>query len=106
MTDFNELLKQAKMMQEQMQRAQQEAAMSVLVGESGAGLVRVHMNGRHDVQRVELDASLLREDKDVIEDLIAAAINDVVKKLEDKNRDNLSGMAAGLKLPEGFKFPF
>ncbi len=106
MTDFNELLKQAKMMQEQMQRAQQEAAMTVLVGESGAGLVRVHMNGRHDVQRVELDASLLREDKDVIEDLIAAAINDVVKKLEDKNRDNLSGMAAGLKLPEGFKFPF
>ncbi len=106
MTDFNELLKQAKMMQEQMQRAQQEAAMTVLVGESGAGLVRVHMNGRHDVQRVELDASLLREDKDVIEDLIAAAINDVVKKLEEKNRDNLSGMAAGLKLPEGFKFPF
>ncbi|MCB1664575.1 MAG: YbaB/EbfC family nucleoid-associated protein [Pseudomonadales bacterium] len=106
MTDFNELMKQARQMQEQLQRAQQEAANTVLVGESGAGLVRVHMNGRHDVQKVELDSGLLTEDKDVIEDLIAAAINDVVKKLEEKNRDNLSGMASGFKLPEGFKFPF
>lgn len=106
MTDINELMKQAKQMQEQMQRAQREAANIVLVGESGAGLVKVHMNGRHDVQKVELDEGLMSEDKDVIEDLIAAAINDVVKKIEDKNRDNMSGMAAGLKLPEGFKFPF
>lgn len=106
MTDINELMKQAKQMQEQMQRAQQEAAKIVLIGESGAGLVKVHMNGRHDVQKVELDAGLMGEDKDVIEDLIAAAINDVVKKIEEKNRDNMSGMAAGLKLPEGFKLPF
>lgn len=106
MTDFNELLKQAKQMQEQMQRAQQNAANTVLVGESGAGLVKIHMNGRHDVQKVELDDGLLSEDKDVIEDLIAAAINDVVKKLEEINKDNLSGMAAGFKLPEGFKLPF
>ena len=106
MTDINELMKQAKQMQEQMQRAQKEAANIVLVGESGAGLVKVHMNGRHDVQKVELDEGLMGEDKDVIEDLIAAAINDVVKKIEEKNRDNMSGMAAGLKLPEGFKLPF
>lgn len=106
MTDINELMKQAKQMQEQMQHAQQEAAKIVLVGESGAGLVKVHMNGRHDVQKVELDEGLMGEDKDVIEDLIAAAINDVVKKIEAKNRDNMSGMAAGLKLPEGFKLPF
>jgi DNA-binding YbaB/EbfC family protein len=106
MTDLSELMKQAKQMQEQMQRAQQEAANTVLVGESGAGLVRVHMNGRHDVKSVELDDALMSEDKDVIEDLIAAAINDVVKKLEEKNRKNLSGMTAGLKLPEGFKLPF
>ncbi len=106
MTDLSELMKQAKQMQEQMQRAQQEAANTVLVGESGAGLVRVHMNGRHDVKSVELDDALMSEDKDVIEDLIAAAINDVVKKLEEKNRENLSGMTAGLKLPEGFKLPF
>ncbi len=106
MTDINELMKQAKQMQEQMQRAQQETAKIVMVGESGAGLVKVHMNGRHDVQKVELDEGLMGEDKDVIEDLIAAAINDVVKKIEVKNRDNMSGMAAGLKLPEGFKLPF
>lgn len=106
MTDINELMKQAKQMQEQMQRAQQESAKVVLVGESGAGLVRIHMNGRHDVQKVELDDGLLAEEKDVVEDLIAAAINDAVKKIEAKNRDNMSGMAAGLKLPDGFKLPF
>ena len=106
MTDFNELMNQARKMQGDMQRAQQEAANTVLVGESGAGLVRVHMNGRHDVQKVELDPGLLTEDKDVIEDLIAAAVNDVVKKLEERSRDTFSGMASGFKLPEGFKFPF
>ena len=99
-------MKQAKQMQEQMQRAQQEAAKTVLVGESGAGLVKIHMNGRHDVKGVEIDQSLMTEDKDVIEDLIAAAINDAIKKIEEKNRDSMSGMAAGLKLPEGFKLPF
>ena len=106
MTDINELMKQAKQMQEQMQRAQQDAAKLVLIGESGAGLVRIHMNGRHDVQKVELDDGLLAEEKDVVEDLIAAAINDAVKKIEEKNRENMSGMAAGLKLPAGFKLPF
>ena len=106
MTDFNELMKQARQMQEQLQKAQQEAANTVCIGESGAGLVRVHMNGRHDVVKVELDDGLLTEDKDVVEDLIAAAINDVVKKLEEKNKGNLAGLAAGLNLPEGFKLPF
>lgn len=106
MTDLNELMKQARLMQEQMQKAQKEAANLVIVGESGAGLVKVHMNGRHDVRKVELDDGLLSEDKDVIEDLIAAAINDAVKKLEELNRDATAGMAHGLKLPEGFKFPF
>lgn len=106
MTDLNELMKQAKLMQEQMQRAQREAVNTVIVGESGAGLVRVHMNGRHDVKKVELDDGLLSEDKDVIEDLMAAAINDAVKKLEEHNRDALAGMTNGFKLPEGFKLPF
>lgn len=106
MTDLNELMKQARQMQEQMQQAQKEAENLVLVGESGAGLVRVHMNGRHDVKRVELDDGLLSEDKDVIEDLIAAAVNDVVKKLEEQNRNAMAGMASGFKLPEGFKLPF
>jgi DNA-binding YbaB/EbfC family protein len=106
MTDFNEILKQARQMQEKMQNAQKEAAKLVLVGESGAGLVRVHMNGHHDVQRVELDSGLLSEDKDVIEDLIAAAFNDAVKKLAERNQDSMAGLASGLKLPDGFKFPF
>ena len=106
MTDFNEILKQARQMQEKMQNAQREAAKLVLVGESGAGLVRVHMNGHHDVQRVELDSGLLSEDKDVIEDLIAAAFNDAVKKLAERNQDSMAGLASGLKLPDGFKVPF
>lgn len=106
MTDFNEILKQARLMQEKMQQAQKEAAKLIIVGESGAGLVRIHMNGHHDVQKVELDAGLLSEDKDVIEDLLAAAFNDAVKKLGESNQDSLAGLASGLKLPEGFKFPF
>ncbi|MDP1930314.1 MAG: YbaB/EbfC family nucleoid-associated protein [Gammaproteobacteria bacterium] len=106
MTDLNELMRQARLMQDQMQKAQKEAANLVVVGESGAGLVKVHMNGRHDVKKIELDDGLLSEDKEVIEDLLAAAINDAVKKLEEQNRDALSGMTQGFKLPEGFKFPF
>ena len=106
MTDLNELMKQAKVMQDQMKKAQEEALNLVVEGESGAGLVRVQMNGRHDVKNVELADSLLKEDREVIEDLVAAAVNDAVRKLEEKSKDSLQGMAAGLKLPEGFKFPF
>ena len=106
MTDLNELMKQARQMQEQMQKAQQEMANQIVEGESGAGLVKVSMNGRHDVTGVNLDASLMAEDKEVVEDLIAAAFNDASRKLEDKNKDALGAMAGGLNLPEGFKFPF
>ncbi len=106
MTDLNELMKQARQMQEQMQKAQQEMANQIVEGESGAGLVKVSMNGRHDVTEVNLDPSLMTEDKEVVEDLIAAAFNDASRKLEDKNKDALGAMAGGLNLPEGFKFPF
>jgi len=106
MTDFNELMKQAKGMQEQMEKAQEEAMNLVVDGESGAGLVKVKMTGRHDVKKIELADSLLKEERAVIEDLIAAAVNDAVRKLEEKNKNSLPGMASGLKLPEGFKFPF
>lgn len=106
MTDLNELMKQARQMQEQMQKAQQEMANQIVEGESGAGLVKVSMNGRHDVTGVNLDASLMAEDKEVVEDLIAAAFNDASRKLEDKNKDALGAMGGGLNLPEGFKFPF
>jgi DNA-binding YbaB/EbfC family protein len=106
MTDLNELMKQAKGMQEQMKKAQEEAMNIEVDGESGAGLVKVKMTGRHDVKKIELADSLLKEEREVIEDLIAAAVNDAVRKLEEKNKDTLAGMAGGFKLPEGFKFPF
>jgi len=106
MTDLNELMKQARQMQEQMQKAQEEIANMVVEGESGAGLVQVSMNGRHDVKSVKLADTLLQEDKEVVEDLIAAAVNDAVRKLEDKNKNAMGDMASGLNIPEGFKFPF
>lgn len=104
--DMSELVKHAREMQEQMKKAQDEALGRVVEGESGAGLVRVTMNGRHDVKQVELADDLLEEEKAVVEDLIAAAVNDAVRKIEDSNKEALSGMASGIKLPEGFKFPF
>jgi hypothetical protein len=99
-------MKQAKQMQEKFQSAQEELAAITVQGESGAGLVRVSMNGRHDVVNVQLDESIMDEEKEVVEDLLAAAINDAVQKIEERNRDTLGGMASGLKMPEGFKFPF
>ena len=106
MTDLNELMNQAKQMQEQFKKAQQDLASLVVEGESGAGLVKVNMNGRHDVVAVDISESLMQEEKEVVEDLIAAAFNDAVRKLEDKNKETLGNMAGGLNLPEGFKFPF
>ncbi len=104
--DMSELVKHAREMQEQMKKAQDEALGRVVEGESGAGLVRITMNGRHDVKQVKLADDLLEEEKAVVEDLIAAAVNDAVRKIEDSNKEALSGMASGIKLPEGFKFPF
>lgn len=106
MTDFTELMNQARQLQEKMQQAQEDLANLEVNGESGAGLVTVKMNGKHDVKAVKLADTLLDEDKEVVEDLIAAAINDAVRKVEEKNRETMSGMAGGFNLPEGFKFPF
>lgn len=106
MTDLNELMKQAKKMQEQFQNAQQDLEKLVIEGESGAGLVKIGMNGKHDVVKVTLDSSLLSEEKAVIEDLIAAGVNDAVRKVEEKNKETLGGMAGGMNLPDGFKLPF
>ena len=84
MTDLNEIMKQAKLMQEQFQKAQEEQVKTKTEGESGAGLVRITMNGKHGVLNVSLDDALLGEDKAVIEDLLAAAVNDAVRKIEEK----------------------
>lgn len=104
--DIGELMKKAGQMQEEMQKAQEKLANAEVQGEAGAGMVRVLMNGRHDVKRVEIDDSLLREDKEMLEDLIAAAINDAVRKVEANSREMLSGVMSDMGLPAGFKMPF
>ena len=106
MTDLNNLLKQAKEMQEQFEKSQRQLAEQEVTGESGAGMVKVTMNGKHNVKNLALDSSLMTEDQALVEDLIAAAVNDAVRKVAEKNKSQLSGMASGLNLPEGFKFPF
>ena len=100
------LMKQAQQMQEKMQKAQEELANSEVMGESGAGLVKITMTGRHDVKRVELDDSVMGEDKELLEDLLAAAVNDAVRKIEEKNQSQMSSMTAGMGLPPGMKLPF
>jgi len=100
------LMKQAQEMQEKMQKIQEELQQAEVTGQAGAGLVSVVMNGRHDVKRVSLDDSLLQEDKEILEDLIAAAVNDAVRKIEANNQQKMASMTAGIPLPPGFKLPF
>ena len=100
------LMKQAQQMQEKMQKMQEELANAEGTGESGAGLVSVVMTGRHDVRRVSIDDSLLEEDKEILEDLIAAAMNDAVRKVEQNSQKSMAGMTDGMQLPPGFKMPF
>lgn len=100
------LMKQAQKMQEQLQRAQEQLAEAEVTGESGAGLVKITMNGRHDVKRVQLDDSLMSEDKELLEDLLAAAVNDAVRKIEEKNQSEMGKLTAGLGMPPGMKLPF
>jgi len=100
------LMKQAQEMQANLQKAQEEIAGMQVTGESGAGLVRVTMNGRHEVKRVEIDPSLLAEEKEMLEDLIAAACNDANLRVEKMSKERMSGLASGLNLPPGFKLPF
>ncbi|GGE72378.1 nucleoid-associated protein YbaB [Streptosporangium jomthongense] len=106
MNNMGDLMKKAQKMQEEMQKAQEEAAKAEITGEAGAGLVKVTMNGRHDVRRVEIDPSLMSEEKDVLEDLLAAAINDAVRRVEANQKDAMSGMMSGMGMPPGFKMPF
>lgn len=105
MKGLGDLMKQAQAMQERMQSLQEEMAAMEVDGESGAGLVRVTMNGRHEVRRVNIDPSLLGEDKEVLEDLIAAACNDAVQKVGRAQQEKMAGMASGLGLPLD-KMPF
>jgi len=100
------MMKQAQKMQADMQKAQEEIANMEVEGQSGGGMVKVVMNGRHEVRRVELDDSLMQDDKEMIEDLLAAAVNDAVRRIETESSEKMSGVTAGMNLPGGLKLPF
>jgi len=89
-----------------MQKAQEEIANMQIEGQSGAGLVKVTMNGQHELLRVTIDESLMSDDKEMLEDLIAAAVNDASQKLAVESKDKMSGLTSGLELPPGMKMPF
>jgi DNA-binding YbaB/EbfC family protein len=100
------LMRQAQQMQETMQKAQAELAEIEVTGESGAGMVKVTLNGRHEAKKVAIEPKLLAEDKEMLEDLIAAAVNDAVRKIAARSQEKYSGLMSGLNLPPGMKLPF
>jgi DNA-binding YbaB/EbfC family protein len=103
---LGKLMKQAQEMQANMQKAQEELANLEVTGEAGGGLVSVVMTGRHDVKRVSIDDSLMSDDKEMLEDLLAAAVNDAVRQVERTTQEKMSSMTAGLNMPGGLKMPF
>ncbi|MBM3373394.1 MAG: YbaB/EbfC family nucleoid-associated protein [Betaproteobacteria bacterium] len=100
------LMKQAQQMQDNMRKMQEQLALIEVEGQAGAGMVKVVMTCRHDVKRVSIDPSVLGDDKDMLEDLIAAAVNDAVRKAEATSQEKMAGLTAGLPLPPGMKLPF
>jgi DNA-binding YbaB/EbfC family protein len=103
---IGQLMKQAQQMQANMKKAQEEMASLTVTGESGGGMVKVTMTCQHRLQRLEIDDSLIGDDKEMLEDLTVAAFNDAVRKVEQTVQEKFSGMAAGLNLPPGMKLPF
>ncbi len=104
--NIGQLMKQAQMMQENMRRMQEQLASVEVEGQSGAGMVKVVMTCKHDVKRVTIDPSLVGDDKEMLEDLVAAAFNDAARRVEAAIAEKMSGLSAGLGLPPGFKLPF
>jgi DNA-binding YbaB/EbfC family protein len=100
------LMQQAQKMQENLKQVQDEIAEAQIQGESGAGLVRITMNGKRQVQKIVIDDSLLNEDRDMLEDLIAAAFNDAINKVSALKQEKMAGLTGGIDLPAGFKLPF
>ncbi|MCW8918045.1 MAG: YbaB/EbfC family nucleoid-associated protein [Gammaproteobacteria bacterium] len=100
------LMKQAQKMQADMARVQEELANMEVTGQAGGGMVTVVMTGRHDLKRVSIDDTVMRDDKEMLEDLIAAAVNDAVRQLEKSSQEKMGGVTAGLNLPGGMKLPF
>lgn len=103
---IGQLMKQAQQMQADMQKAQEEMASLTVVGESGAGLVKITMTCKHEVKALEIDDSLVGDDKEMLEDLIIAAFNDAQRRVEQTVQERFSGMTSGLNLPPGIKLPF
>ncbi|MFI4865634.1 MAG: YbaB/EbfC family nucleoid-associated protein [Steroidobacterales bacterium] len=103
---MNQFVKQAQALQANMQKAQAEIASLEVTGESGGGMVKVQMTGRHEVKRVQIEPSIIGEDREMLEDLVAAAINDAVHRLEAASQAKLSAAMGGLSLPPGVKLPF
>ncbi|MDP9013866.1 MAG: YbaB/EbfC family nucleoid-associated protein [Pseudomonadota bacterium] len=100
------LMRQAQQMQETMQKAQAELADLEITGESGAGMVKIVLNGRHEAKRITIEPKVLGEDKDMLEDLVLAAFNDAVRKLAARSQEKYAGLVSGLNLPPGVKLPF
>lgn len=103
---IGQLMKQAQQMQADMAKAQEEMANLTVTGESGAGMVRVTMTCKHEIRALEIDDAAVGDDKEMLEDLIIAAFNDAVRRVEETVQERFSGMTAGLNLPAGFKLPF
>lgn len=103
---LGDLMKQAKEMQANFQKAQEELAGMEVTGEAGGGMVKVTMTGRHDVRKVSIADELMGDDREMLEDLLAAAVNDAVRRIESQTRERMSGLTAGLNLPPGMKLPF
>lgn len=103
---FGNIMKQAQEMQENLQKAQEEIAKMEVTGESGAGLVKVTMTGKHDVRKVDIDDSLVGEDREMLEDLVAAAVNDANRRVERETQEKMSEFTSGLNLPPGMNLPF
>ena len=103
---LGQMLKQAQQMQENLQRAQEELAAEEVTGSAGGGVVTVTLNGRYEARGVSIDDAFVGGDREMLEDLVAAAINDAVRKVEVLSRERMSGLTAGLSLPPGLKLPF
>jgi nucleoid-associated protein EbfC len=104
--NFGNLMKQAQAMQASMQKAQAEIETIEVLGESGGGMVKVTMNGKHEVKRVQIEPSVVGDDREMLEDLVAAAINDAVHKVDARVQEKMAALTAGLNLPAGMKLPF
>ncbi|MBU3672795.1 MAG: YbaB/EbfC family nucleoid-associated protein [Sinobacteraceae bacterium] len=106
MANIGNMMKQAEALQRNMQKAQEEIGRMEVTGESGGGMVKVTMTGKHEVKRVQIEPAVIGEDREMLEDLIAAAINDAVRRVETQSQQRMSELMSGLRLPPGMKMPF